>query len=161
MLAVWGPSEVKLGRLLNISRNIVSWTRHDDRFHSAPRCGIVNDAAMSRTPDDYALLEAIGARIAEVRKERELTQAAVAEIAGLDPQSFQRGETGRSALSVPRLRRIAAALGVPVASLFESVGDQVPPSPWSADEVTVAAAWRRIPADRRELALRLLADLAR
>lgn len=114
---------------------------------------------MPRDDLDHALLTAVGSRIAEIRRSRGLTQASVSEAAGLDPQSFQRAETGRSSLSLTRLRRVAFALGVEMAELFTTVGSTVPSTPWSPDEAVAAAAWRRIPVDRRDLALRVLDDL--
>ena len=116
---------------------------------------------MPRTATDHALLAAVGARIAEIRRARGLTQATVAVMAGLDPQSFQRAESGRSSLSIPRMARIASALGVSLTDLFASGAAPVPASPWEPSEQAAGAAWRRIPAERRDLALRLLDDLAR
>lgn len=116
---------------------------------------------MPRSDVDQHLITSLGARIAEVRRATGMTQAAVAEAAGLDPQSYQRAETGRSALSLVRIGRIATALGVAMPALFAAVGADVPESPWRPMDVEAATIWSRIPTGRRELALRLLAELAR
>ena len=45
----------------------------------------------------------LGARLAAVRRERGLTQEQVAEVVGVDPQTIQRAENGRTSLSLARL----------------------------------------------------------
>lgn len=116
---------------------------------------------MARKTPDQRLLADLGARLAILRHARGMTQADVAESADLDPQSYQRAERGRISLSMARLRKIAKALGVPMAEVFASVGADVPEVPWEGDEAAAAAAWRRVPEDRRDLALRLLREFAR
>lgn len=90
-----------------------------------------------------------------------MTQAAVAEACGVDPQTIQRAEQGKVALSLLRLQAVADGLGVPLADLFVSVGHPVPEAPWSADEATVVAEWRRVAAEHRPLALRVLRAFGR
>lgn len=115
---------------------------------------------MPRQTPEQRLLADLGARLAELRHARGMTQADVAESSDLDPQSYQRAERGRISLSIPRLRRIATALGVPLAELFAGVGADVPEVPWQGTEAKVAATWRRVPEERRAMALRVLQDIA-
>jgi transcriptional regulator with XRE-family HTH domain len=114
---------------------------------------------MART-HDHDLVRSVGARLAAARKARALTQEAVAELAGVDPQTVQRAEAGRVSLSLPRLKLLADALGVPMTVLFD-VAPEVPAAPWDPDDARIVALWRRVPPARRELALRVLGAFAR
>jgi transcriptional regulator with XRE-family HTH domain len=61
----------------------------------------------------------LGARIKALRLERELQQRQLAEKAGLTPSMVSQIESGRLTPSLHTLGRIAAALGVPIATLFD------------------------------------------
>ena len=97
----------------------------------------------------------VGARLAAARKAAGLTQAEVAEKAGLDPQTVHRIEAAKIAVSMLRLRDLAHALGI---TLSDVVGE---PDGEHESDAEVAALWSTVPAERRELALRLLRDFAR
>jgi transcriptional regulator with XRE-family HTH domain len=62
----------------------------------------------------------LGARIKGLRAERGLQQRQLAEKAGMTPSMVSQIEAGRLTPSLPTLGKLAAALGVPIASLFES-----------------------------------------
>jgi len=62
---------------------------------------------------------ALGARIKGLRAERGLQQRQLAEKAGMTPSMVSQIEAGRLTPSLPTLGKLAAALGVPIASLFE------------------------------------------
>jgi transcriptional regulator with XRE-family HTH domain len=62
---------------------------------------------------------ALGARIKGLRVERGLQQRQLAEKAGMTPSMVSQIEAGRLTPSLPTLGKLAAALGVPIASLFE------------------------------------------
>jgi len=62
---------------------------------------------------------ALGTRIKGLRAERELQQRQLAEKAELTPSMVSQIESGRLTPSLHTLGRIAAALGVPIASLFD------------------------------------------
>ena len=79
----------------------------DERF-GLRRAGRVADA-----------LVRIGSRIRDLRKERGLSQEAVAELSGLSRAYFGRIERGDADLSVTSLLKIARALNVPAAFLLE------------------------------------------
>ena len=106
--------------------------------------------------DERDFLQGLGARLAEIRHDRGLSQEQVAEAAGVDPQTIQRAETGRTALSLARLRVIAGVLGIGLQDLFTALGSEVPVPNLDPDEIKVMSMWRKIPADRRELALQVL-----
>jgi transcriptional regulator with XRE-family HTH domain len=62
---------------------------------------------------------ALGGRIKHLRAERGLQQRQLAEKADLTPSMVSQIESGRLTPSLNTLGRVAAALGVPIASLFD------------------------------------------
>jgi transcriptional regulator with XRE-family HTH domain len=62
---------------------------------------------------------ALGARLKALRLERELQQRQLAEKAELTPSMVSQIESGRLTPSLNTLGKIAAALGVPIATLFD------------------------------------------
>ena len=65
-------------------------------------------------------MTSLGARIKGLRAERGLQQRQLAEKAGMTPSMVSQIEAGRLTPSLPTLGKLAAALGVPIASLFEA-----------------------------------------
>ncbi|WP_314411346.1 helix-turn-helix domain-containing protein [Streptomyces kroppenstedtii] len=61
---------------------------------------------------------AIGENIRTARREAELSQERLAEMAGMDRQAVNRIEQGHAAAYIDTLIRIAAALRVPLADLM-------------------------------------------
>jgi transcriptional regulator with XRE-family HTH domain len=68
----------------------------------------------------------VGERLREIRLLRHATLRTIAERAGVSESFLSQVERGRASASVASLRRIADALGVSVADLFDSSG---PPRP--------------------------------
>ncbi len=66
-------------------------------------------------------MTSLGARIKALRVERQLQQRQLAEKAELTPSLVSQIESGRLTPSLHTLGKIATALGVPIASLFDSV----------------------------------------
>lgn len=66
-------------------------------------------------------LEALGKRIAKVRKEKGITQERIAERTGFTVISIGYIEQGRRSPRIATLHKIAAALGVPIAELFKGL----------------------------------------
>ena len=64
-------------------------------------------------------MTALGERIKALRQERSLQQRQLAEKAALTPSMVSQIESGRLTPSLNTLGRIAAALGVPIATLFD------------------------------------------
>jgi transcriptional regulator with XRE-family HTH domain len=60
----------------------------------------------------------VGARIAEIRRDRGWTQQDLAAKLDMEPQSLQRVERGTN-MTIGSLVRVAHVLGVPMLSLFE------------------------------------------
>lgn len=109
--------------------------------------------------EDDSVSKAIGARVAEIRRTRGLTQEALAERVGVELVTIHRIERGKVGAALERLASVAAQLEVPIGTLFDGV--DLPSSPWPEHEAAAAAAWRKVPEERRDLALRLLTELAR
>lgn len=63
--------------------------------------------------------ELLGARIKELRKSRNLSQEALAEVIEVEPRHLSRIEVGKSYPSLDRLERISKALDVPLKDFFE------------------------------------------
>ncbi len=62
----------------------------------------------------------LGERIKALRAERQLQQRQLAEKAGLTPSMLSQIESGRLTPSLHTVGKLAAALGMPIAALFES-----------------------------------------
>lgn len=88
---------------------------------------------------DEALLEVIGARLAQLRLAQNLTQAQVAERAGLGLRTVQRLELGATATQLSGFLRVCRVLGV--LGRFELL--LPPPAPSPIDELKLHGRQRR------------------
>ena len=68
----------------------------------------------------------VGERLRDIRRHRRATLKTIADRAGVSESFLSQVERGRASASIASLRRIAGALGVSVADLFEPGG---PPEP--------------------------------
>ena len=109
-----------------------------------------------RQPD---LLRAVGARLQQIRKEHGWTQEALAEAVGIEPVSLSRLETGDRALSLTVLARASTALSVSLGDLLD-IARPIPATDLPADEAEAQRLYRGLDVDRRDLALRLLREVA-
>lgn len=100
----------------------------------------------------------IGERIRALRSATRLTQAEVAEKAGLDASFFGQLERGANVPSLRSLYAIAAALSVEPADLLPRIGKDDK----GRDPVLKAldAALERLPARRRRFLLGVVRDIA-
>src|SRR4051812_28568266 len=81
----------------------------------------------STTPQTpYLAQREVGARIAALRDERDVSQRSLAGAVGLDPSAMSRVESGERGLAVDELVAIAGFLGVPVDSLLRREMDAAP-----------------------------------
>ena len=69
-------------------------------------------------------MTSLGQRIKALRADRQLQQRQLAEQAGLTPSMLSQIESGRLTPSLPTLGKLAGALGVSIASLFEAAPDR-------------------------------------
>ena len=65
----------------------------------------------------------IGSQIKQIRTQVGLSQAKVADLAGVSVEFVSRVERGRSAASVNLLGQLASAMGVPLKTLLDFAGD--------------------------------------
>ena len=79
----------------------------------------------SSAPDVPAEVD-VGERLRDIRRLRHATLKTIADRAGVSESFLSQVERGRASASIASLRRIANALGVSVADLFEPSG---PPQP--------------------------------
>ncbi len=122
--------------------------------------------ARDRDDDFYGVL---GGRIRKLREDRGWTQEELAQAIAIEPATLSRYETAKKTFPLDVLRRIAASLRVPLGQLIVDGGTggtsrlaDAPTYDRHTDprHVDLLDAWRKIPAGRRKLALRLLRTLA-
>jgi len=70
------------------------------------------------THDEKKFFRDLGARIAQLRKEQNLTQQQLAELTGMSQQSIASWEVGRLRVAVSMLPALARTLGVSVEALI-------------------------------------------
>jgi len=81
--------------------------------------------AIAMTHDEKTFFRELGARIAQLRKEQNLTQTQLAELTGMSQQSVASWEVGRLRPAVSMLPRLARILGVSTETL---IGEEVRPA---------------------------------
>jgi transcriptional regulator with XRE-family HTH domain len=79
------------------------------------------------TPKEQAFYKTLGTRIAELRRDRDLTQQKVADLLGISQQVYAHYEVGRLRVAVSLLPELAGVLGVSVPALLGPLGKAVPP----------------------------------
>ena len=67
------------------------------------------------------LFQTLGRRIKEERKKRGLTQERLAELTGISNNFISYIESGRKTASLKTIKKIADALEIPLAGLFEGI----------------------------------------
>ena len=75
----------------------------------------------SSAPEAAAEVD-VGERLRDIRRHRRATLKTIADRAGVSESFLSQVERGRASASIASLRRIAGALGVTVADLFEPAG---------------------------------------
>lgn len=73
---------------------------------------------MAISPDDRAFFQALGARIAQLRKEQNITQAQLAETLDISQQTMNAYEMGNRRVPVSALPTLAHALATSVEDLI-------------------------------------------
>jgi transcriptional regulator with XRE-family HTH domain len=107
-------------------------------------------ASPPMTPDERAFFTGLGQRIAQARKDADLTQQQLADRIGILQPQLASYEIGRRRVPVSLLPKLGRALGV---SVEELIDDEAVPPP------AVSARRRRGPASRLERQLEQLARL--
>jgi len=95
----------------------------------------------------------LGARVRMLRKTRSITQERLAEMIDVTCQQISRYETGSDRMTPVRLQALAAALEVPVGTLFGEEGE-VPMQPLSVEEIRLVQGYRRLNKTEQRFVLR-------
>src|SRR5438309_10549545 len=80
----------------------------------------------------------VGERMRDIRRSRRATLRTIADQAGVSESFLSQVERGRASASIASLQRIAGALGVSVADLFEPSGPMQPRVLRRAERPTLA-----------------------
>jgi transcriptional regulator with XRE-family HTH domain len=105
-------------------------------------------------PNIYALL---GSRVREERKSRHLTQQELADAAGMDTAHLSRIESGKAVPSINMAKKLADALGLPIAALFSDIpAHKVPDQRWAGK---MGAMVRDMTPKQRSKVLRVLKSI--
>ena len=88
---------------------------------------VANREIVQTKTEERSLESQLGGRLRAIRHRRRATLRAVADRAGLSESFLSQVERGRASASIGSLQRIAAALGVSVADLFEPDGTRTRP----------------------------------
>lgn len=92
--------------------------------------------------------EAVGNRILELRKNRNMTREKLAELADISVQFLADIEKGKKNMTVTTLRKLAASLEVSTDYLVNGAGE-----PTEQELITV---YQKLPAEKRVYALKIL-----
>jgi transcriptional regulator with XRE-family HTH domain len=102
----------------------------------------------------YALL---GRRIRGERKARHLTQQELADTAGMDTAHLSRIESGKAVPSINMTKKLADALGLPIAALFSDIPEnKIQDHGWSGK---MGAMVRDMTPQQRSKVLRVLKSI--
>jgi len=88
---------------------------------------IAHPLSLAMTPDERTFFQTLGARIAQARKDADLTQVQLAERLGIPQPQLASYEVGRRRVPVSLLPGLARALTMPIEALIGADGP--PPTP--------------------------------
>ena len=108
---------------------------------------------------DQQLLREVGQRVAQARRDRGWSQEQLSEAIDIQPTTLSRLETGDRAMSLSTLSRMAEAIGVGLGDLLDVERD-LPTVEHSPEHAELLRGFDRLPKGRRELVLKLVAELA-
>lgn len=109
---------------------------------------------------DHELLQEVGSRVGQARRDRGWTQEALAEAIGIEPVTLSRLETGDRALSLTMLAKSAAVLGIGLGDLLD-VQRQLPVATGTPEEAELARLFAGLSPSGRDLVLRLVRELTK
>ena len=109
---------------------------------------------------DQELLKEIGKRFQQIRTERNLTQSDLAEAVGVQIETISRYETGSLSISISLLAKVAEALNIGLSELLD-VSSALPKPKRSPEDASLSRIWKRLNRQQRDLALRILAEIAK
>ena len=83
---------------------------------------LIEYSAMTINKEERAFFAHLGERVAQLRKERSITQVQLAQTLQVSQQTIQAYEVGRRRIPVSTLRALAATLGVSTETLLTPQG---------------------------------------
>ncbi len=89
---------------------------------------IAHPLSLAMTPDERSFFQTLGARIAQARKDADLTQVQLAERLGIPQPQLASYEVGRRRVPVSLLPGLARALALPIEALIADDGSPPPAS---------------------------------
>jgi len=92
------------------------------------------------------LLKLLGARIKALRKDKDLSQERLAELAGLHPVFISKVETGKVKASICSYHSIAKALDMSLAGLIELPGEG---ESWNSDMIVLFQSAKKLNTDKQ------------
>jgi transcriptional regulator with XRE-family HTH domain len=104
---------------------------------------------------DPALVRALGVRIRDLRRARRLTQEALGESAGLQPETVSRVETGSGSPDLATLVALASGLSVSLSDLVD-VDAAVPTATVAPDDIPLWTAISNCNTEQRAALLALI-----
>ena len=110
--------------------------------------------AVPMTPDERSYFQGLGARIADARRNADLTQVQLADQLGISQPQLASYEVGRRRVPVSMLPGLAKLLGTPIEVLIGETDEHDAAAPPAAQRRT-----RRGPASRLEQQLDALSQL--
>ena len=78
------------------------------------------------SPDEHAFFQTVGARIAQARKDADLTQVQLTDALTIPQPRLASYEVGRRRVPVSMLPRLASALDAPIEALIREEGTPAP-----------------------------------
>ena len=109
---------------------------------------------------DQVLLQELGRRVGQARRDRGWTQEALAEAIGIEAVTLSRLETGDRALSLTMLDRIATAIGVKLGDLVDQDRD-LPVADRTPEEAELLRLYGDLGPSGRDTVLRVARELAK
>ena len=108
---------------------------------------------------DQELLQDVGRRVGQARRDRGWTQESLSEAIGIEAVTLSRLETGDRALSLTMLSKIADVLGIGLGDLLDAERD-LPVADTTPEEAELHRLFGSLSATGRDLVLRLARELA-
>ena len=109
---------------------------------------------------DEALLQEVGRRVSQARRDRGWTQEALATAIGIEPVTLSRLETGDRALSLTTLSAIAEVIGVHLGDLVD-VGRTIPTPDIPPEHAELLRLFDGLVPTARDAVMRMVRELGR
>lgn len=110
---------------------------------------------------DQQLLDRIGERLRKVREARGLTQRALAERMGVEPETISRAETGALSLTLTNLAAMARVLALPMRELVAGIEEPVAAAGATPEAAELLALYNELDGTGQRAALAAVRGIAK